>query len=94
MKVTLYCPSDPELQLNSIHFHDRFAVIETDDFPDWKAWVDYPMTPHIEVIPEGEVAATDPDALVCPECALGGQTKAFKNQHGYRSHLAAHARKR
>lgn len=93
MKVTLYCPSDSELQLNEIKFHDRFAVIETDDFPLWKEWVDYPRTPHIEVIPEDEIAASDPDALICPECALAGETRAFKNALGYRSHLAAHARK-
>ena len=96
-EIYLYCKEPQGLKLGSgstpkevIAFHDGFARFDSDDFPDWEAWVNYPGTPDIEILPPDSelVAPGSADSFECPVCG-----KAFGKKFSLTGHLRSHAPK-
>lgn len=96
--IVLYCPEPLGLKLGPgstpeevIGFHDGFARFDSEDFPDWRAWVEYRTTPHIEILDaeSDQVPANMPDAHICAVCG-----KAFTSKRGLQGHLMSHVPKK
>lgn len=97
-QITLACLETPNLKLGPglgtvstpgdlIVFTNGYATFESDDYPDWVEWQLHPGSPFIEVLDAGEIAATDPDAIVCPTCG-----KAFATKKALNGHRLSHAK--
>lgn len=91
-QITLVCLETPGLKLGPglglqnvpgelIVFSDGYASFDEADFPQWLEWRFAVGTPFIEVLDEGEVAATPDAEFVCPSCGKAFATKQKLNGH-------------
>lgn len=98
-QITLVCLETPGLKLGPgegliqtpgslIVFTNGYATFDSEDFPDWVEWQYAIGTPFIEVLDEGEVAATPEAEFVCPSCG-----KAFASKQKLNGHRMSHKTK-
>jgi hypothetical protein len=91
-RITVYCNEAKGLKLGPglgivsvpgdlIVFEDGYATFEEKDYPHWQEWRFAVGTPFLEVLDEGEVAATPEAEFVCPNCGKAFATKNKLNGH-------------